>query len=52
MTRQVELAEIGQISIPVHDVERATAFYRDQLGMRYLFTAPPGWRFSRVGVCA
>ena len=49
MTRQVRLAEIGQVSVPVQDVERATAFYRDQLGMPYLFTAPPGLAFFACG---
>jgi methylmalonyl-CoA/ethylmalonyl-CoA epimerase len=49
MTSHVRLAEIGQISVPVQDVERATAFYRDQLGMRYLFTAPPGLVFFACG---
>ncbi len=39
------LSQIGQISVSVKDVERATAFYRDQLGMRHLFTAPPGLSF-------
>jgi methylmalonyl-CoA/ethylmalonyl-CoA epimerase len=34
------LAEIGQINIPVHDLERAIRFYRDQLGMKFLFQAP------------
>ncbi|MBX6362944.1 MAG: VOC family protein [Gemmatimonadetes bacterium] len=33
------LDRIGQIAINVHDVERATAFYRDTLGMRFLFRA-------------
>ena len=28
---------IGQIAINVHDVERATAFYRDTLGLQLLF---------------
>ena len=34
------LAQIGQIALPVHDLERAVKFYRDILGMRYLFQAP------------
>lgn len=33
------LDRIGQIAINVHDIERATAFYRDTLGMRFLFRA-------------
>jgi methylmalonyl-CoA/ethylmalonyl-CoA epimerase len=34
------IQNIGQISIPVQDLERATAFYRDVLGLRLLFTFP------------
>ena len=33
------LSQIGQIAINVHDTGRAVAFYRDQLGMRFLFAA-------------
>ena len=33
------LAQIGQIAILVHDLERAVAFYRDKLGMQFLFSA-------------
>jgi methylmalonyl-CoA/ethylmalonyl-CoA epimerase len=36
---------IGQIAVPVSDIERAIAFYRDVLGMRFLFKAPPGLGF-------
>lgn len=39
------LARIGQIAVRVHDLERAIAFYRDVLGMRFLFQAPPGLAF-------
>lgn len=39
------LAQIGQIAVPVGDIERAIAFYRDTLGMRFLFKAPPGLGF-------
>ncbi len=39
------LAKIGQIAVPVTDVERAIRFYRDTLGMRFLFQAPPGLGF-------
>lgn len=34
---QVALNSIGQIAILVKDVARATEFYRDRLGMKYLF---------------
>jgi len=33
------LARIGQIAINAHDVDRATAFYRDVLGLKHLFRA-------------
>jgi methylmalonyl-CoA/ethylmalonyl-CoA epimerase len=39
------LAQIGQVAVPVSDIERAIAFYRDVLGMRFLFKAPPGLGF-------
>ncbi len=32
------LSRIGQIAVNVQDLERATAFYRDQLGLRFLAT--------------
>jgi methylmalonyl-CoA/ethylmalonyl-CoA epimerase len=34
------IQNIGQISIIVHDLPRATAFYRDVLGLPLLFTVP------------
>ena len=39
------LSAIGQIAVNVHDIDRATAFYRDKLGMKHLFSAPPGLAF-------
>ncbi len=35
----VGISELAQVSVNVHDLERATAFYRDRLGLRLLFTA-------------
>jgi len=35
----VQLGEIGQIAVTVTDLEAAKAFYRDVLGMRFLFDA-------------
>lgn len=43
------LERIGQIAIPVHDVPRAIAFYRDLLGLRHLFDAPPSMAFFDCG---
>jgi catechol 2,3-dioxygenase-like lactoylglutathione lyase family enzyme len=34
------LSTIGQIAFSVSDVQRAIAFYRDTLGMKFLFQAP------------
>lgn len=39
-TPMAGLHRIGQINIPVHDQGRAVAFYRDVLGMRFLFEVP------------
>lgn len=44
------LAAIGQISIPVQDLERAIAFYRDALGLSLLFSVPHLAFFSCGGV--
>jgi predicted enzyme related to lactoylglutathione lyase len=43
------LSAIGQIHVTVHDVERAVAFYRDTLGMQFLFQAPPAMAFFNCG---
>lgn len=39
------LARIGQIFVNVKDLNRAIAFYRDLLGMKFLFQAPPNMAF-------
>jgi len=46
----LRIQNIGQISIIVKDVERATAFYRDVLGLRLLFTVPTMAFFDCGGV--
>ena len=35
------VTSIGQISIRVHDIDRAVVFYRDALGLDFLFDAGP-----------
>ena len=35
----IGISRVGQIAINVHDLDRATAFYRDKLGLSLLFTA-------------
>ena len=34
------LSSIGQVRIAVHDIDRAVSFYRDTLGMPFLFQFP------------
>jgi predicted enzyme related to lactoylglutathione lyase len=41
----LSLGHIEQVAIPVRDLARATAFYRDQLGMKLLFEVPPQLSF-------
>ena len=43
------LSRIGQIAMTVRDLPRAVAFYRDVLGMRFLFEAPPAMAFFDCG---
>lgn len=42
-------ARIVQVAIPVRDIDRARAFYRDTLGLAHLFDAPPSLSFFRCG---
>ena len=42
-------ATVGQILIPVENLERGIAFYRDTLGLRFLFSAPPQMSFFQAG---
>src|ERR1700682_5237716 len=46
----LDIKNIGQISIIVHDLPRATAFYRDALGLPLLFTAGNLAFFDCAGV--
>ena len=43
------LSRIGQIFVNVHDLDRAIDFYRDTLGMTFLFQAPPNMAFFDCG---
>ena len=42
-------SHIAQIAVPVRDLDRARAFYRDTLGLQHLFDAPPGLAFFQCG---
>jgi methylmalonyl-CoA/ethylmalonyl-CoA epimerase len=45
---EVTLDRIAQVGMMVKDLDAATAFYRDKLGVKHLFTAP-GMAFFDVG---
>jgi methylmalonyl-CoA/ethylmalonyl-CoA epimerase len=42
-------AKVGQLLIPVDDFEKGLAFYRDVLGIPFLFAAPPQMAFFNCG---
>jgi methylmalonyl-CoA/ethylmalonyl-CoA epimerase len=42
-------ARIGQLMIPVDDFDKGIAFYRDILGLPFLFAAPPQMAFFDCG---
>jgi methylmalonyl-CoA/ethylmalonyl-CoA epimerase len=44
-----QLSAIQQISVNARDLPRATAFYRDALGVRHLFDAGPHMTFFDAG---
>jgi methylmalonyl-CoA/ethylmalonyl-CoA epimerase len=46
---QIGISGIGQIAFTVADLPRAVAFYRDVLGLRFLFDAPPSMAFFDCG---
>jgi catechol 2,3-dioxygenase-like lactoylglutathione lyase family enzyme len=50
MSTDFGLSQIGQIAITVTDVPRAIAFYRDNLGLKFLFEAPNLGFFDCAGI--
>jgi len=42
-------ATVGQVLIPVRDLPRAIEFYRNTLGVPFLFEAPPQMSFFQAG---
>ena len=46
----VSLSQIGQIALPVQDLDRAVTFYRDALGIPFLFRVPNLAFFDCAGV--
>jgi methylmalonyl-CoA/ethylmalonyl-CoA epimerase len=45
MTAAATLARIGQVSMNAKDIDRAVAFYRDTLGLPFLFKPSPTLAF-------
>lgn len=45
----MKLSAIGQIAVIVSDVEKALGFYRDALGLEFLFGAGPELAFLNAG---
>ena len=48
--KQFGLSNIGQIAITVHNLPKAVAFYRDTLGMKFLFEVPAMAFFDCGGI--
>jgi methylmalonyl-CoA/ethylmalonyl-CoA epimerase len=49
MAAEIGISRIGQIAINAHDVDRASAFYQDALGLKLLLKAGPGLAFFDCG---
>ena len=49
MPATIGLSQIGQVTNVVHDIDRAVKFYRDSLGIPFLFQAPPNLAFFQCG---
>ncbi len=48
-TSRTAVTALGQIALTVSDVARSTAFYRDLVGLRFLFAAGPSLAFLDIG---
>jgi len=49
MSTEPKLSEIGQIAITVSDISKALPFYRDVLGLTFLFSPGPNLAFLSAG---
>ena len=47
---ELSLSAIGQVAVTVKELDRAVSFYRDQLGMPFLFQVPTMAFFDCSGV--
>jgi predicted enzyme related to lactoylglutathione lyase len=50
MSERFGLTKIGQLTITAHDLQRAVGFYRDTLGVPFLFEVPKMAFFQAGGV--
>ena len=50
MTEEFSLSKVAQIAVTVKDLDRATTFYRDKLGLKHLFKAPSISAFDCGGI--
>ncbi len=46
---KLENAKVAQLLVPVENFEKGVAFYRDVLGLPFLFAAPPQMAFFSCG---
>ena len=49
MSSDPRLSDLGQIAVTISDVNAALAFYRDILGLTFLFSAGPNLAFLLAG---
>jgi predicted enzyme related to lactoylglutathione lyase len=49
MNTATKVSDIGQIAITVSDINTALPFYRDVLGLRFLFSPGPNLAFLAAG---
>ena len=49
VTTGTSITAVGQIAVNVHDMGRAVAFYRDVVGLPFLFQAGPNLAFFQCG---
>jgi len=49
VNQPVSPSALHQVALFAHDLDRATTWYRDVLGLTFLFTAPPGMAFFDCG---
>jgi catechol 2,3-dioxygenase-like lactoylglutathione lyase family enzyme len=43
------IENLGQVALTVRDMERSIAFYRDAVGLRFLFAPAPALAFLMIG---